>query len=227
MEIKELIKSELGNFGKYERIIFPIVITFVFIISLISKDSIFSIISAICGISYTILAGKGRVSCYIIGFFGSLCYSYLALVNKFYGNLLLYVLYYIPMDFVGIYKWSKHLKKEQREIEKTKLNEKERLLYFGLAFFLSILLAAILHYLEDKNPIIDAITTIFSILGLFLTVKRCIEQWYIWFIVNFLSLIMWIIAYINGSNCLATVLMWLVYLILAVYFLKVWKKEVK
>jgi nicotinamide mononucleotide transporter len=79
----------------------------------------------------------------------------------------------------------------------------------------------------DTQPIIDSITTVFSIFGMFLTVKRCIEQWYVWIIVNFLTLIMWIFAYINNSNCLATVLMWLTYLILAIYFLIIWKKEIK
>ena len=66
----------------------------------------------------------------------------------------------------------------------------------------------------------------FSILGLFLTVKRCIEQWYVWIIVNGLSAIMWIIAYTHGSNCFATVLMWLIYFILSFYFLYNWKIEI-
>ena len=58
-----------------------------------------------------------------------------------------------------------------------------------------------------------------------LTVKRCIEQWYIWIIVNALTLVMWFNAYINGSNSLVLVFMWLTYLVLAFYFLKEWKKE--
>ena len=59
-----------------------------------------------------------------------------------------------------------------------------------------------------------------------LTVKRCIEQWYVWFFVNLLSLIMWIFAYLNASNCFATIIMWAVYLVLSIYFLQVWKKEI-
>jgi nicotinamide mononucleotide transporter len=80
---------------------------------------------------------------------------------------------------------------------------------------------------HDKNPIFDSITTIFSIFGLLLTVKRCIEQWYVWIVVNGLSAIMWIQAYLNGSNCFATVIMWVTYFILAVYFLKNWEKDIQ
>lgn len=83
----------------------------------------------------------------------------------------------------------------------------------------------ILWKLNDQNPIIDAVTSVCSVVGLILTVKRCIEQWYVWFFVNGLSTFMWIEAYINGSNCFATILMWAVYLILSVYFLYTWRKE--
>ena len=83
----------------------------------------------------------------------------------------------------------------------------------------------ILWKLNDQNPLIDAVTSVCSVVGLILTVKRCIEQWYVWFFVNGLSTFMWIEAYLNGSNCFATILMWAVYLILSVYFLYTWRKE--
>ncbi len=227
MKLKELIKPEFENFGRYEKIFFPAVILVIILISVIMQDSKIALVSAVCGISYTILAGKGRISCYFIGITGTLCYSYLSFINGFFGNLLLYALYYLPMEVIGIFKWKKHLKKETREIKKTKLSNKERILYSFSALILSVIFSLILKITGDFKPFIDGTTTIFSIFGQFLTVRRCIEQWYIWFFVNLMSLIMWILAYINGSNCLATVLMWIVYLILSVYFLKEWEKELK
>jgi nicotinamide mononucleotide transporter len=227
MNLVKLIKSELQNFGKIEKIFFPIVILIIISISISIHDSKIALISAVCGISYTILAGKGKISCYFIGMIGTFCYSYLSFVNGFYGQLMLYALYYFPMEIIGIFNWKKHLKKEIREIEKTQLNKKQRIFYFIILIISSLIFSIILKMTGDTQPIIDSITTVFSIFGMFLTVKRCIEQWYVWIIVNFLTLIMWIFAYINNSNCLATVLMWLTYLILAIYFLIIWKKEIK
>ena len=83
----------------------------------------------------------------------------------------------------------------------------------------------ILYKVHDQSPIIDSITTVFSVIGMILTVKRCIEQWYVWFIVNGLSVVMWIKAYALGSNCFATILMWAIYFVLSIYFLYTWKKE--
>ena len=226
MKLKEFIKSELSGWGKYERIIFPLVILLIIAISFILNDSKIALVSAICGISYTILAGKGKISCYLFGLMGTMCYAYISWKNQLFGNLLLYLIYYFPMQILGIFKWKKHLNKNTGEIIKTKLNNKERIMYFTISAIVTTLFTILLYKLNDANPIIDAITTIFSITGLILTIKRAIEQWYLWAVVNVLSVIMWIEAYINGSNCFATILMWGVYTILAIYFLHNWKKEI-
>ena len=227
MDLFKWLKEEFKNFGKYERFLFPMVILFIILISIIIGDNKIALISAVCGISYTILAGKGRISCYFIGIIGTFCYSYLSFVNGFFGNLALYMLYYFPMEIIGIYKWKKHLKKEVREVIKTRLTNRERITYSIAALVLSFGASFVLETIGDAKPFMDGTATILSIFGQLLTVKRCIEQWYIWFFVNLISLIMWIYAYINGSNCLATIIMWAVYLVLSVYFLQAWKKELK
>lgn len=225
MKVTEFLKAEFSGFGRHERILFPLAVITIGVIAF--SGSKIALIAAVCGISYTILAGKGRVSCYFIGIAGTLCYAYLAFKSGFYGNLALYALYYFPMEIIGIFKWSRHLKKNSREIEKKRLSSKESIIYFSSAFILSCAASLILYFSGGKTPLLDGFTLIFSILGLLLTVKRCIEQWYIWFLVNLLSLIMWLSAYLNGSDCLAIVLMWFVYLVLGVYFLFSWQKEMK
>ena len=97
MKLFEWIKEEFKNFGKYERFLFPLVILLIVVISIIIGDNKIALVSAICGISYTILAGKGKVSCYFIGIVGTFCYSYLSFINMFWGNLCLYLFYYLPM----------------------------------------------------------------------------------------------------------------------------------
>lgn len=135
--------------------------------------------------------------------------------------------YYFPMQILGIFKWKKHLKRDTQEIVKTKLKPDERIIYTILAILFSIILSFVLKKTGDATPFIDAVTTVFSVLGLILTVKRCIEQWYVWFVVNVLSVFMWIEAYMNGSNCFATILMWATYVVLSVYFLFTWKKDLQ
>lgn len=225
MNIKEFIKGEFKGWGRYERIIFPISILFIILLSFYINDSKVALISAICGISYTILAGKGKISCYFLGLCGTLCYSYLAYQNGFWGNLFLYMCYYFPMQILGIFRWKKHISVKDNSIIKISLNRKAQYVFFISAIILSVLISIILKKTGDSSPFMDGFTTVFSIFGLVLTVKRCIEQWYFWTIVNGFSFAMWIEAYLNGSNCFATILMWGIYFILGIYFFYCWEKE--
>lgn len=227
MNIVEFAKGELSGWGKYERIIFPLEILLITFIAIYIKDNVAALISAICGICATITAGKGKISCYMFGIVSNICYSYISFKNGFWGNLCLNMLYYFPMQFVGIFKWKKHMNKDKQVIYKTSLKPKERVLYFSGVFILSVIGYFILKNFGDSNPVIDSVTTVLSVIAFILTVKRCVEQWYLWTIVNGLCVIMWIEAYFNGSNCFATILMWATYFVLGLYFLNNWNNEIK
>lgn len=224
MNLKKLAKSEINGWKKHEIIGLTIIFMFIFINAIIVKDNIIAVISAICGILYSTIAGKGKISCYIFGLTGTCCYSWLAYSNGLWGNLALYMAYYFPMQIMGIWCWNKHLNKK-REITKKSLSQKKRLLYSTVAIIMSCLAILILKITNGSNPFCDGITTVLSILGMYFTVHRYIEQWIIWFIVNGLSTIMWFILIIQGTKAYSTLIMWIVYLILSVYFYFVWKQE--
>ena len=121
----------------------------------------------------------------------------------------------------------KTFKKILKKLLKQNLQIKKRILYSTISILSSFVLYLILVFLHDQSPVMDSLTAVFSVIGLILTVKRCIEQWYVWFVVNGLSTIMWINAYLHGSNCFATILMWATYFVLSIYFLITWKRELK
>ena len=227
MTLNDFIKGELQGWGKFESKIFPIWLILLLIISIHLNDMSVAIVSAICGISATITAGKGKISCYIFGIVSNLCYAYISYENAFWGNFVLNMLYYLPMQFVGISQWRKHMKKDKQEIYKTKLSTKEKVLYFLLISALCAGVYYLLEYFQDNNSLIDSITTVLSVFAFLFTVKRCVEQWYLWTVVNALCVLMWLGAFIHGSHCFATVLMWSTYLVLGLYFLKNWNRELK
>lgn len=224
--IVEFIKKEFCIRGKYERFILPLVILLIVSISIFMKDKPIATVHAFCGICATILAGKGKISCYFFGMLANICYAFISFKSAFWGNFALNVLYYFPMQFVGISKWKNHLKKETQEIYKTNLSTKERFIYSGIGVVLSVAGYFVLKYFNDLNPAVDSLTTVLSVIAFILTVKRCVEQWYVWTIVNALCIMMWIEAYLNNSHCFATILMWSTYLILGLYFLLRWDKEI-
>lgn len=227
MDLIHIVKQEFENFNKFEGTFTAVIIFFILINSLVVRDNPFSVSASVFGILYTIMAGKGKVSCYIFGIIGTLSYAYLSLKTALWGSFLLSAGYYVPMDVWGFFKWKKHLKKETAEIIKTSLNSKERVVLVSVAVLGSGISALVLAKLHDNNPIADGIITFLSIVGMYLTVKRCIEQWVIWIIVNGTACVMWILLIINGSKAYSTVIMWAVYLVLGIYFYKEWKKEIE
>lgn len=227
MKFTEFIKKELHGWKNFEIIGLTLVFAVILYNAIILHDTPAAIINAVCGILYTIIAGKGKISCYIFGLLGSGGYIWLAFHNAFWGNMLLSLCYYIPMQILGIFKWKKHLKPDTDEIKKRSLNLKERLIITFISILGCIITSFILYNFNDKSPIIDGITTFLSVVGMYLTVKRAIEQWMIWAIVNGLSLLMWLNLVIHGTKVYSTVLMWGVYFILAIYFYITWKKELK
>ena len=227
MELIGFVKKELSGWKKLEIVSLFIVLSVIFINAFFVKDNPIAVISAFCGILYTVIAGKGKISCYLFGLSGSWCYVLLALRNSLWGNMLLYLCYYIPMQILGIFKWKKHLKSDTKEIVKTRLSQKTRVKLIILGILGSILTSLILYYCNDKSPIADGITTFLSILGMYLTVRRAIEQWLVWMIVNGISTLMWLNLVAHGAKTYSTVIMWAVYFVLAIYFYYEWRKELK
>ena len=111
--------DKVENENKYEQIGFILVYIILFANALITHDSLIAFVSAFCGISYTILAGKGIPTCYLIGVVGSVFYSYLSFRSALWGNLILYACYYVPMQITGFFQWNKNLKDGKNEIVKT------------------------------------------------------------------------------------------------------------
>ena len=225
--IKQFIIKEFSGWSRFEQILIPLILLFVTGLSISANDTKVATVHAIFGILATILAGKGKISCYVLGTIGVLCYSYLSFKNALWGTFALQVLYYLPMEFIGIFAWKNHLKKETQEVRKTRLSNKQRWLIGIGATGLSIILGIILMFYNDKFPFPDAFVTVLPIIAFYLTVKRCIEQWIVWSLVNGINIIMWLVIFVKGGNTLATLLTWSIYFCFGLYFLYQWHKELK
>ncbi len=224
--IKSFISAECKGWKKTELTGLVVVFAVIFINAYIVKDGIIAVISAVCGILYSAIAGKGKISCYFFGLMGTGCYSWLSFENALWGNLILYMCYYLPMQVAGIFAWKNHLKTDTREIIKKQLTQKQRIVYSLIAIIACSTAVLAIKYLKGSSPFFDGITSVLSVFGMYFTVKRCIEQWFVWMIVNGLSSLMWLNLVLHGAKTYSTFIMWCVYFFLAVYFYFQWKKEI-
>lgn len=222
---KNIVIRKLSSWSKFEIIFFLFAVVLVVFSSVYMHDSVLALISAVSGIVYTILAGKGKVYCYFFGIIGTLCCAYLSYDIALYGNFVLHFAYYFPMEIIGFFTWKKHLDKSTNEIIKEKLSDKELAVMVFLVVVATVFTYILFIHIGDKSPFVDASMTVLSVAGMVLTVRRSIEQWVAWTFVNFLSIIMWFGAYVDGEKIFSIFLVRIIYFILGIYFFIKWKKS--
>lgn len=196
-------------------------------LSLGMNDSLFGTAASITGVLYSLWAGKGKLSCYFFGIFNSFAYGLISFNATLYGETVLNWGWYFPMMFAGLFFWKRNLKSDVQEIIKRSLSWRYRLLTAAVAIVGTAAGALVLYKMGDQAPLLDAFTTVLSVIAMVLTVKRCVEQWALWTMVNIASIYMWYKVYLTGSGSIAILLMWILALINGIIFYCLWQREIK
>ena len=186
-----------------------------------------SVITMLTGLWCVILVAKGRIFNYYIGIINVVGYAYISYSYQLYGEVMLNALYFLPMQFVGLYIWSKN--KDGRIIDKVKtqfLSNRARIWWSITSVISIIVYAFILKSMGDPTPYLDSTSTVLSIIAMILMAWRYMEQWILWIIVDIASIAMWLIVVLNeGTNDIALLIMWIAFLINAIYGFICWNTK--
>ncbi len=120
MKIIKKLKNYMTPFQWFEVLI---VIGFTLYFALSDKESstwylIVDSVASICGIFCVVLCATGKKSQYYWGFVNIAAYIIIAMSSKYYGQVMLNALYYLPSQFIGLYIWNRHMNKEKAEVKK-------------------------------------------------------------------------------------------------------------
>lgn len=225
--MKNMIKNELSGWKLLEVIWLLLACSVITMLSIYWKDSLMGIISAVTGVACVVLTGKGKLSAYAFGLVNCFLYGIIAYQAKLYGETMLNLLYYVPMQFVGFHIWRKHMDEESHEVKKLHMNNKTRLLWLTIMIVGTVGYGLILKVLGDAMPFVDSFTTVSSVVAMIVSVKMFAEQWWIWIAVDVFSVYMWWCNFQTGSDNMATLLMWIVYLGNAIIMCIKWEKEAR
>ena len=226
-KLKEIVKRELSGWKKWEVIWLLLATAVILGLSIYWKDSMTGIWAALTGIWCVILTGKGKLSSFWVGTVNTILYAVVAWQARYWGEVMLNLIYYVPMNFVGLYMWSKNMNNQTEEVVKERMSFKGSVIAYTCVIAGTLGYGVILNLMNGTLPFIDSMSTVFSIFAQFLCVKRYMEQWVLWIVVDIVTVIMWVYAFINGTGDMATVLMWSIYLINAIIMFIKWKKDTK
>ena len=194
-------------------------------LSIYWQDTAMGIVSATTGVACVVCTGKGKLSAYLFGLVNTVLYAIISWKASFYGEVMLNALYYVPMQFYGFYVWSRHINTETHEVEKRRMGTKGRFLMAVSVAAATGIYGWILQLLGGNMPYVDALSTVVSVVAMMISVKMYMEQWMLWILVDIVTIIMWGVQFYHGSDSIATLLMWIVYLGNAVIMYVKWGKE--
>ncbi|SDK81414.1 nicotinamide riboside transporter PnuC [Natronincola ferrireducens] len=223
MTIAMKIKNYFEDWSKFE-ISWLVISTVVMIgLSVAWGDNLMALISGITGVIGVVLCAKGKISTYFFATINVTLYAYICWGNNLYGEVMLNSLYFLPMNVVGFLLWRKN-KGDSGDIICRKLTPKQiGMMISGLTIAVFIYWK-FLVYLGGNLALIDAMTTIVSVVALILQVTRYAEQWLLWIVVNITSIIMWILLLGSDTSAVTMVVMWGAYLLNSIYGYYNWVK---
>ena len=182
-------------------------------------------IVAVTGIINLVLCAKGNIWNYLFGIVYNAIYVYISWNSRLYADSAVYLLYYLPMQFVGWVQWKKNRNQDSGAVNAVHLTLRQGLVLLAAALVLIPLFAWILGLpaIGDSQPWLDSVTTVVSILAMYMMVKAIAEQWYIWIVLDAVQVVKWIVATVRGQEHAALMLvMFAFFLANAVYGLIQW-----
>lgn len=220
------LKNECAGWNKWEVSWLVIACAIITGLSIYWGDNLMGIVSATAGVACVVCTGKGKLFAYIFGLVNCVLYAIISYKAHLYGETMLNAIYYIPMQFVGFYAWSRHMNMETHEVEKRCMSWKNRILSLVTIIVSTYLYGLLLQYLGDAMPFVDSFTTVSSVIAMIISIRMFAEQWWLWCGVNVFSILMWYCDFKTGSGNAATMLMWCTYLVNSILMCIKWEKEV-
>lgn len=225
--MRHFLKEELSGWKRLEVAWLIAACTVITGLSIYWGDTLMGIISSTTGVACVVCTGKGKLSAYIFGLVNSILYAIISYKAALYGETMLNAIYYVPMQFVGFYIWSKHMNSETHEVEKKHMKNSGRILMVIAMLAGTVIYGFLLKYMKDAMPFVDAFTTVSSVVAMIVSVKMFAEQWWIWIAVDVFTVYMWAYNFMAGNDNIATLLMWIVYLGNAIIMCVKWEKEIR
>ena len=225
--IKKFFKSELSGWKPFDVIWLVFATAVILGLSIYWKDSPVSIWAAVTGVCCVILTGKGKRSSFIFGLVNTILYAIVALGAKYYGEVMLNLIYYLPMNFVGFIAWKKYMNDETGEVVKERLSLSKSIVVYAITAVSIVIYGFILKRMGGNLPYVDSMSTVVSVVAQVLSIKRLTEQWGLWIVVDIVTVFMWAVDFMKGGETISTLAMWSIYLINAFIMFIRWYKEAK
>ncbi|NVK52522.1 MAG: nicotinamide mononucleotide transporter [Flavobacteriaceae bacterium] len=209
-------------------------------------DIFLEAIAAFFGILSVWYAKKEKIAVYPTGIISTLIYIYICFRFVLYGDMIVNT-YYTLMSIYGWYMWTRIDDKKQH-IEITRTTNSDKLKTFGIFAFTSIFVIIVYRYynvmpnefgfyesisfaiehltsgnleqFRKATPYLDTFTTGIFFAAMWLMANKKVEHWSFWIMGNIVSIPLYFVKGLGFTG-----IQYSIFLILAIYGLKEWRKS--
>lgn len=160
------------------------------------------------------LTTKRNIWCWPIGIIGIIFYAILFHEKSDWANFILQFIF-LGQSIMGWINW-----KNYTDINTTSLSIKDKLKVSVIGLLLLIPVYYFTINFNGNLPLLDSITTVLSLLGMFLLARNKVDSWYCWILADILY-----ISFFLQNKLPVSAGLYLVFLILAIYGWWSWKKN--
>lgn len=185
-------------------------------------ENYIEVIALIFSVVYIILSINQRLSTWVFGFLCSLLYIVVFYQSRFYAGMVLQV-YYAAISVYGWFSWKNGKSASNAGLEVTKTTGKMMRMILAVSFGLFLLIYLLLKkYTDSPIPLPDAFTSSFSLAATWMLARKKLEHWIFWIFIDVASVAMFLYR-----EMYATVILFVIYTVMAVTGYFRWKKSMK
>lgn len=213
--------------------------------ALFTSLSLIGLICSISGVFTALYQARGEIIAYLFVIVNTTTYAWISWKTNLYGQVFQNMVLLLPIQIAGLLAWRRNMANNANNQITIKTFRPIQWVYTivgGVIFWVAyryflVHFPSIVQDLfgatvaADPSPGMDALTTVLTVMAMFLTAKRYIEQWWFWLLCN-VGVVLFIENLWHTKSFTPSVLvgdlsgmfMWLQYGVGAIYGFYLWKK---
>ena len=221
-------QNPFKQLNRFEWILWSISSAVVLLSFLLPREKDFvSLIASLIGVTALIFIAKGMVFGQFLVVVFSTIYGFLALAQKYYGELITYLCMTAPMAISAIVSWMKNPFQDSPEVSVRRMRKKEWLLLVPLTAVVTVVFYFILKTMGTSNVLVSTISITTSFFAASLTFLRS-PYYALGYVANDIVLIvLWIFSAIKTLAYLPMVFCFVMFLFNDLYGFWSWKRMEK
>lgn len=190
------LKHFWNGYNTFEKLFMLFGILLQIVVFAIVPDTPLNIIAGLAGVVSVVMCAKGRTMFYFVGFIQTVTYLVLSWQNKFYGEVLENLFYFVTMIW-GIFVWKKNEVTNEdgtEDVLAKVFTLKQWIFSIVGTVIATIAMGYWLNSIGSAQAYTDAATNVMAIFAQLLMVRRYREQWAWWLVIDLFCIKLWWVA---------------------------------